>query len=599
MLVAAFRGGPGRGAGLLQDWRGPSSIASMGVSDAGGSEFGDIPVEAGPGAAGDRAGARRPEGIVEETGAAADRRARDLASRLRGEGLVAVAANAVASLMPMEEMAEPGTIAAARAAIAWSWRRQAELLPPGDEAAMRLYLDAERLERAPDRGELEVHVGREAARTAAARRGAEYVRAGRALQDFGTPGISQDQVEAKLHLAKQIIDDLTASIEAGGLDGPLVNAYAADRGELAIGALQALDLPGLLDLAGLRDDPNACSAAERLSEIMTGLLSAVTDRQAADISLTLGLLRSMDGAISGLLADSRAAGQWESTARALLQLAAQLIVAAGVALVVAAGSMLSVGQVPLARADIQAVVAGAIRAVCGLLQHDLPALWREHDFSAHLRAADKLLRASADSLTRVLTTACDDRSPGQEAALRQVATRAFAVEFAAYMAGRLAAAVEGWAQGRLYCDAAKGFQDICHQISQKPGPASLSKLAGELLRSAGRIEEYRVPGNLALRPDADLSWPDRWRAIATPLGQLNPEVRNAVNRPADVRGPVSTTPGGRPRVMRAAGRAALTQTRLVSQPPKAHRNPGEPGDPGSRPGPEPPASRPGPSPSAR
>ena len=122
------------------------------------------------------------------------------------------------------------------------------------------------------------------------------------------------------------------------------------------------------------------------------------------------LLRNIDNAISSLLADDGDRdGRWLSTAPPYSKIAARFIVAAGIALVVAAGSMLSVGQAPVVRDDLKAVTAFALGAGCTLLQRDLPALWTQPDLSAHLRVADRMLRASVADLA----TACRDGSPGQ------------------------------------------------------------------------------------------------------------------------------------------------------------------------------------------
>lgn len=365
--------------------------------------------------------------------------------------------------------------------------------------------------------ELNLRVGLEATRIAETRRGRQYVRHGLTLRDFATTGTSPNLATDELQFAKQVIDNLTASIDAGGPGGAPAHAYPAERRELAIGALQALDLPGLLNLAGLYDDLRALSDYDYLGEILTGLRSPATDGQVAEARL---LLRNIDNAISSLLADDGDRdGRWLSTARALLEIAARFIVAAGIALVVAAGSMLSVGQTPVVGDDLKAVTAFALGAGCTLLQRDLPALWTQPDLSAHLRVADRMLRASVADLA----TACRDGSPGQ------VRTDVFAAGKAAYLAGCLAAAAQDWRQRDRYVSVAEDLQVTCRRISQLDNPAALRKLAGTLTRSADRLKPFELPDKLALRPEARLELPGRLRALAAPLGQLDLPIRGYVN----------------------------------------------------------------------
>ena len=76
--------------------------------------------------------------------------------------------------------------------------------------------------------ELNFRVGLEATRIAETRRGRQYVRHGLALRDFATTGTSPNLATDELHFAKQVIDSLTASIDAGGPGGAPAHAYPAD-----------------------------------------------------------------------------------------------------------------------------------------------------------------------------------------------------------------------------------------------------------------------------------------------------------------------------------------------------------------------------------
>jgi hypothetical protein len=346
-------------------------------------------------------------------------------------------------------------------------------------------------------------------------------------------------ITENLRHARQLLRDVQATLAAGGVLESPADSYIDERREEAINALHGLDLPVLLAGAGID------SVLRRDIQDKVEFLSNPPKYRIAGTSAVSELLTDLDAEISDLLRNPEwKSPVWRARAEFVLGLAGRFFRAIGIALAAAAGSVFAVGEAQSAPDDVKAVTSCLITAGCLMLQRDLPALWRQPDLSHYLYVADQGLHNKMDRLRGTLS----NYQPESSEYATSIAAAVFAVEQDAYWAQCLARAAEDWPDARDYCADIAKILKTCQEIKRARTDANaayLEELAAQLKRDA---RNYRVPGDLQLRPEARLRLAARILTQVTPEKTMRPGINptegEGAQRPLPVPDPTEDSGGG-------------------------------------------------------
>jgi hypothetical protein len=383
--------------------------------------------------------------------------------------------------------------------------------PPTDAGEISLHGEAERLEY-EDRADSQQKqlVSIEAF-------GEEQIQQGAELRRAAAEITSSAEAAEQLQFAQRLIRDLGASLAAAR---PSADGYATTRRELAVTALRGLDLP-----TQVADGSDEAGLGRDVQTTIQSLVEQLTDYDPQDPTEAFSLLGHLDDQIRTLLVeqgDSPRSDEWLAMVTSILRAIGRLVTATGTALLVAGGSLLSIERRPAAADEIQAVAALIIGASCGLVQRDLPALWQQPDASRHLNAAGERLQDRMADLQAEATQTANQEPPGAASA---IASYVFAVEYAAYYAGSLAAAAEGWPQSQGYQEEIIHILNICDEV-YKNRMSTNSQLTAALDDSRRTLDRFRVPVGLRLRQEAQLGLTGRLREKAMQAGHLWPPINS-------------------------------------------------------------------------